>query len=95
MIEGAGNEGTAQPLGNCFTAGPTCYAALTSTQEVQLVGEIGVGVKVQLANHFRLRIQVRDYISPKPNQVIAPGPGATLTGFPNDVVGTVSLGFTW
>jgi len=43
---------------------------------VQIVGELGAGVKVKLSNHFGLRVQVRDYLSPKPSEVIAPGPGA-------------------
>jgi hypothetical protein len=95
VIVGTGNEGAPQPLGNCFFANPTCFAALTATREVQVAGEVGAGVKIQLANHLRLRLQVRDYLSPRPDQVISPGPGASMSGFPNDIVATGSLGFTW
>ena len=96
IIVANGNEGTAQPLGqNCFNANPTCFAALTDTREVQIVGEVGAGVKVKLSNRLQLRVQVRDFLSGRPHDVIAAGPGASISGFPNDIIGTVALGITW
>ena len=68
VMVGTGQESATQPLGN--------LAALTATREVLPVGEAGVGVKVQLSKHLRLRVQVRDYFSQAPNDVIAPAPGA-------------------
>jgi hypothetical protein len=59
------------------------------------VGEAGVGVKVQLAHHLRLRVQVRDYFSKAPHDVIAPAPGASLSGIRQDVIGMGALAFTW
>jgi hypothetical protein len=87
VIEGTGAESATQPLGN--------LAALTHTREVLPVGEAGVGVKVQLSRHLRLRVQVRDFISSSPNEVIAPAPGASLTGIVNDIVGMGALALTW
>jgi len=87
VIQGTGAESATQPLGN--------LAALTHTNEVLPVGEAGVGVKVQLTRHFRLRVQVRDFISSSPNEVIAPAPGASLGGIVNDIVGMGTLGLTW
>ena len=50
VIVGTGDEGRPQPLGDtCFTPNPSCFAALTATREVQIVGEVGAGVKIQLA----------------------------------------------
>ena len=87
VIQGTGTESATQPLGN--------LAALTHTNEVLAVGEAGAGVKVQLTRHVRLRVQVRDFISHAPDQVITPAPGASISGIVNDIVGMGTLGFTW
>jgi hypothetical protein len=87
IMEGTGAESATQPLGN--------LAALTATREVLPVGEGGVGVKVQVAEHIRLRVQVRDYFSKAPNEVIAPAPGASLSGLRQDVIGTVAIAYSW
>ena len=87
VMEGTGTESATQPLGN--------LAALTHTSEVLPVGEAGVGVKIQVAEHIRLRVQVRDYFSKAPDEVIAPAPGAHLSGVRQDVIGTVAIGFSW
>ncbi len=87
IMEGTGTESATQPLGN--------LAALTHTREVLPVGEAGVGVKIQVAEHVRLRVQVRDYFSQAPDEVIAPAPGASLSGVRQDIIGTVSVAFSW
>src|ERR1700681_4564399 len=87
VMVGTGQESATQPLGN--------LAALTATHEVLPVGEGGVGVKVQLSPHLRLRVQVRDYFSQAPNEVIAPAPGASLSGIRQDVIGMVAVAYTW
>jgi hypothetical protein len=87
VMVGTGQESATQPLGN--------LAALTATREVLPVGEGGVGVKVQFSPHLRLRVQVRDYFSQAPNEVIAPAPGASLNGIRQDVIGMVAVAYTW
>jgi hypothetical protein len=87
VVQGTGTESATQPLGN--------LAALTHTNEVKPVGEAGVGVKVQLTRHVRLRVQVRDFISSAPNEVITPAPGASISGIVNDIVGMGTLALTW
>ena len=87
LVQGTGTESATQPLGN--------LAALTHTNEVKPVGEAGAGVKVQLSRHVRLRVQVRDFISSAPNEVIAPAPGASISGIVNDIVGMGTLALTW
>ena len=82
-MEGTGNESATQPLGT--------LAALTATREVLPVGEAGLGVKFQVSEHIRLRVQVRDYFSKAPDEVIAPAPGASLSGLRQDIIGTVSF----
>ena len=87
IMQGSGQESATQPLGN--------LAALTATREVLPVGEAGAGVKVQLSEHMRLRVQVRDYFSQAPHDVIAPAPGARLSGIRQDIIGMVALAYTW
>jgi hypothetical protein len=87
VMEGTGQESFNQPL--------KTLAALTATREVLPVGEVGGGVKVRVANHLLLRVQARDYISKAPHEVIAPAPGARLSGIRNDIIGTAALALTW
>jgi len=87
VMAGTGQESATQPLGN--------LAALTATREVLPVGEAGVGVKFQISKLLRLRVQARDYISQAPHDVIAPAPGATLSGIRNDIIATGAIALTW
>jgi hypothetical protein len=87
VIQGTGAESATQPLGN--------LAALTHTREVLPVGEAGAGVKIQINRNLRVRVQVRDFITTAPNQVITPAPGASINGIVNDLVGMGTLAWTW
>jgi hypothetical protein len=87
FVRGTGSESAAQPLGN--------FVALTHTQQVLGVADVGAGFKMNLRKHFRLRIEAHDYISTPPRKVLAAAPGASLSGILNDIVGTVSLAYTW
>lgn len=85
VLVGTGAESAAQPLGS--------FAALTATRETLPTGDVGAGVKINLQRHLRLRFEVRDYVSASPNKVIAPAPGASVSGWLNDIVGLASLSF--
>lgn len=87
VLQGTGIESAAQPLGR--------LAALTATREVLPTADAGFGVKVNFRQHVRLRFEVRDYISGSPGKVIAPAPGASLTGIMNDIIGLAGLSYTW
>ena len=87
ILEGVGAESAAQPLGR--------FAALTRTRETLGFADVGAGVKINLLNSLRLRVEVRDYISPKPTKVIAPAPGATIGGALNDIIGSVAISYTF
>jgi hypothetical protein len=87
VMVGSGIESAGQPLGS--------FAALTATHEILPVGDVGAGVKIDLHKNLRLRVEMRDYISPAPNKVIAPAPGASLGGVLNDFQGMVGLSLTW
>jgi hypothetical protein len=52
-------------------------------------------VRSKISMSVELRFEARDYMSPSPSKVITPAPGASLSGWINDVVATASLAFTF
>lgn len=86
-IKASGIESAAQPVGR--------YAALTNTQELLATADVGAGVKFNVSKSVRVRVEVHDYMSKRPNKVIAPAPGIKASGFLNDIVGSVSIGYSF
>jgi hypothetical protein len=87
IMVGSGIESAGQPLGN--------FAALTATHEILPVADVGAGIKWDFHKNLRFRVEARDYISPAPNKVIAPAPGASLGGVLNDIQGMMAFSLTW
>ena len=87
IFEGVGNESASQQLGR--------IEGLTSTRQLLPVGDVGFGVKYNLGKHARVRVEVRDYVSPAPSKLLAPAPGGSLKGWVNDITGLVGLSYTW
>ena len=87
VMVGTGIESASQPLGN--------FAALTATHEILPVADVGAGIKFDIHKNVRFRVEARDYISPAPNKVIAPAPGASLGGVLNDIQGMIAFSLTW
>ena len=87
ILQGTGVESASQPLGR--------VAALTATQELLPVADVGVGVKIDLNRQLRLRFEVRDYLSPAPSRVFTPAPGGSIGAVQNDVIGLVGVSFTF
>lgn len=87
VIRGTGMETSAQPLSQ--------FAALTKTRQVLPTGDAGFGVKVNLRRHLRARFEVRDYISPQPDKMIAAAPGVSLGGVLHDILALAALSYTW
>jgi hypothetical protein len=83
IVSGTGAESAAQPLGN--------FVALTHTRETLGVGDVGVGLKISVSRRVRLSLEAHDYMSPFPDKVIAPAPGASIGGFMNNIVGAASI----
>jgi hypothetical protein len=50
-------------------------------------------VKMKLGSHAWLRLDVHDYMSPFPKQVIAPNFGANVEGWLHDIVPMVAISF--
>lgn len=87
VYRGTGRETATQPLIN--------FVALTRTSQLVPMISFGGGVKVQLSDTLTLRVDVRDFVSPFPKQVIAPVPRAQLKGWLHDIVPMVGLSYSF
>jgi hypothetical protein len=85
MYQGTGAETTYQNLSN--------LALLTRTQEWKGMVSCGGGVKYQVSKRALLRVELRDYLTQFPNQVIAPNRGSNLGGWIHNLTPMVSLTF--
>lgn len=87
IYEGTGAQVVYQPLSN--------IALLTQAQDLVPMASAGFGVKFKLASHLMLRLDVHDYLTPFPKQVIAPAPGAKVSGWLQDFVPMAGLAFVF
>ncbi len=87
VFRGTGEESAFQPLSE--------FVLLTRTKETLPLLSVGGGVSVRVAPYAVLRFDFRDHISPFPEDVIQPAPGAKVGGYLHDFLPMVSLGFTF
>ncbi len=87
IYEGTGQEAAYQPLSS--------FAILTRTRQVMGMASLGGGVKIRIGERSWLRWEIRDYLTPFPKTVIAPGRGAKISGWLHDLVPVagISVGF--
>jgi hypothetical protein len=85
LFRGTGKEEAYQPLSN--------FAYLTKTQDLRPLITAGGGVKYRMSEHMILRAEFRDFITPFPNKVITPAPGAKVSGWLQDFVPMFGLSF--
>jgi hypothetical protein len=85
LYTGSGAETSVQPLQN--------LAFLTQTNQIEPVISIGGGVKFNLSRNAQLRLDLHDYLSPFPQNVIAPAPGAKIGGWVQDFSVMAGLSF--
>ena len=85
VYRGTGEETAYQPLSQ--------YAFLTHTQQVEPLVSIGGGVQWKPRPRIRLRLEVRDYLTPFPKQIIAPAGTNQVSGWIHNFVPLVSLGY--
>ena len=83
VYRGTGGEHAFQPASS--------FALLTRTQELKPLVSAGGGVKVALTESLHLRVEIRDYITPFPKEVVAPAPGARIKGWLHDFVPTAGI----
>jgi hypothetical protein len=87
VYRGTGTEAAYQPLSN--------FALLTKDQDLTGLLSVGAGIKLNLAPHIQLRLDVHDYITPFPKQIIAPAANAKVSGWMQDIVPMAGLAFTY
>ena len=86
VFRGTGDEVLFQPLSR--------IALLTRAQDLVPMISGGFGFKVQVASRVQLRLDVHDYVTPFPKQVITPNVGSSVGGWMHDIVPMVGLSFT-
>jgi hypothetical protein len=82
---GTGTEMAFRPLED--------FAIPTRTSEIQGMISIGGGVKFAVSERVLFRVDVHDYLTPFPKEVLAPAPGASLGGWVHNIVPTVGVAF--
>ncbi|HEY4365544.1 MAG TPA: outer membrane beta-barrel protein [Bryobacteraceae bacterium] len=87
VYRGTGTEVAFQPLSN--------FALLTKDQDLTGLLSVGAGLKFAIAPHVQLRLDVHDYITPFPKQIIAPASNAKVSGWMQDFVPMGGLAFTY
>jgi len=87
IFRGTGKEAAYQPLNQ--------FAILSKTQVIKPMASVGGGIKFALTRRVLLRTEFRDYITAFPSELIAPAPGAKITGILHDFVPMVGLSFTF
>ena len=85
VYRGSGTETAVQPLSQ--------FAFLTKTNELKPLVSLGAGVKWQIAKSLQFRVEVHDYMTPFPKQVIAPNAGTKLDGWLNNIVPMVGISY--
>jgi len=78
ILLGTGSPTVSQPLDR--------LVLLTHTHEVKGLGSVGGGFKASVSKRAQVRVEVHDFISPFPKQVIAPAAGAKISGLLHDIV---------
>jgi hypothetical protein len=87
VFRGVGTESPYQPL--------STFALLSRTQQWMPVVTFGGGIKYAIAPRILFRLEVRDYLSRFPNKVIAPAPGARLSGWLHDFAPLAGVTFVF
>lgn len=85
-------EGTGQP--RAFHPGSQ-YAALAQSSETLPVGHFGAGIKASAGEHVLFRFELRDYLGPRTDNVIAAAPGSKLKGLMHDLVFTAGIAWVF
>jgi hypothetical protein len=88
IFTGTGAQVAYQPLNQ--------VALLTKAQDLTPMASVGGGVKIQLASRLSLRLEVHDFLTPFPKQVITPNVGEKVSGWGwlQDFVPMVGISYT-
>jgi outer membrane protein W len=82
---GTGTEQVYQPLSN--------IAVFSDVRDMRALVSVGAGVKFNIAKSTMLRLEVHDYLTPFPSNLIAPVSGSSVGGWLQDFVVSAGLSF--
>lgn len=85
LFSGTGTEEPFQPLSS--------LALLTKTNQIEPVVSVGGGVKFNVSKSVVMRLEVHDYLSPFPTNIIAPAANSKIGGWISDIVVSAGLSF--
>jgi hypothetical protein len=71
------------------------YAALAQSSDTLPVGHFGAGIKARAGKHALFRLDFRDYLGPRTENVIAAAPGAKLKGLMHDLIFTAGIAWVF
>jgi hypothetical protein len=71
------------------------YALFTHGNELKPMLSLGAGVKWQIAQSLQLRLEVHDYITTFPKQIIAPNAGSNVSGVLQNIVPMLAIAYTF
>jgi hypothetical protein len=87
VFRATGQPGVVQPLSQ--------YALLTKGDELRPLLSLAAGVKWQIAQSLQLRLEVHDYITPFPKELIAPNVGSKTPGILQNIVPMLAIAYTF
>ena len=87
VFQGTGKELPFQPLSQ--------FGYMTKTRVVKPMGDFGAGVKYKLAERVVFRTEFRDFITPFPENLIAPAPGSKFGSILHNFVPMVSIAYEY
>lgn len=87
VYRGTGAEIPSQPLSQ--------FALLTKGNQLEALLSLGAGVKWQVSPAFQVRLEVHDYITPFPKEIIAPNVGSHVSGVLQNIVPMIAIAYTF
>ena len=87
VYRATGEPGVVQPLSQ--------YALLTQGKELKALLSLAAGVKWEIAPSLQLRLEVHDYITPFPKELIAPNVGSSVPGILQNIVPMLAIAYTF
>jgi len=85
IFQGTGAEQAYQPLSQ--------FAYFTRTHSVKPMAAVGAGIRFRIAPRLFLRTEIRDYITPFPEDVITPAPGTKIGSILQNFVPMVEVSY--
>jgi len=82
---GIGNQVEFQPLSQ--------FALLSKTNQLKPMLSVGGGVKFRVTDHFGVRVEVHDYLTTFPENVVVPNVGSKISGWMQQIVPMVGIGY--